>query len=118
MDVNGKRESRRKAEIFCVIGICLIGFAMLAPDAGKHQGWGFIQVVRQASWQRLLDWEAAWCSLKIILLSFGLCLIIEACGTLLMRHEHELLGFLVYLLHIVPVLGFLAGGYYLIKSLV
>ena len=103
---------------FGVVGICLIGFAMFAPDAGSHRGWGFIQVVRQSSWHHSLDWAAAWCSLKIIFLSLGLCLIIEACGTVLMKLEHELMGFLVYLLHVVPVLGFLAGSYYLIKSLV
>ena len=118
MNLNRKLEGRRKAAVFFVVGICLVGFAMFAPDAGPHRDWGFIHVARQASWHRPLDWEAAWCSLKIILLSLGLCLIIEACGTLLMKFEHELMGFLVYLLHIVPVLGFLAGSYYLIKSLV
>ena len=52
-----------------------------------------------------------------MLLSLGLCLIIEACGALLMKFEHEFMGFLVYLSHLVPALGFLTGSYYLIKSL-
>ena len=116
--MNREQEISWKSAIFFIAGISLLGFALFAPDAESHRGWGFIHVVRQATWHRSLDWEAAWCSLKIILLSLGFWLMIEAGGMVLIKFEHELMGFLVYLLHIVPALGFLVGSYYLIKSLV
>jgi len=113
--MNREQEIKRKAALFCAAGICLLGFALFAPDAGKHPGLSFIQVARHTSWHHPLDWEAAWCSLKIILLSLGVSLVIESLGTWLMKIGHVLMGVCTYLLHIVPVIGLLAGSYYLIK---
>lgn len=115
--MNWEKEIKRKAVLFCLAGVCLLGFAWFAPDFGGHQGLSFIQVARHSSWHHVLDWEAAWCSLKIILLSLGVCLVIESLGTWLMKIGHVLMGVSTYLLHIVPVMGLLAGSYYLIKSL-
>ncbi len=117
METNREQEIKRKAALFCAVGVCLLGFALFAPDPGQHPGLGFIQVARHTSWHRALDWEAAWCSLKIILLCLGLCLIIESLGTWLMKIGHVLMGVYIYLLHVVPVVGLIAGSYYLVKSL-
>jgi hypothetical protein len=46
---------------------------------------------------------------KIIRLSFGGFLLIEVFGTWLMKLQYELLGFLVYLRHVVPLLGWRAA---------
>jgi uncharacterized membrane protein SpoIIM required for sporulation len=107
-----------RATLLFASGLCLVGFVLFAPDAGHHRGLGFIHFVRQTSWHhRPFDWPAVWCSMKIILLSLGMALIIEAFGTILMKRGYELIGFLAYLLHVFPVLGLLAGGYYLVESL-
>ena len=110
-----EQEIRRRTALFFLIGVCLLGFAFFAPD--PHGDGRLFQVVRQTSWHGPLDWEAAWCSVKIILLSLGLFLLIESCGTWLMKLGYVLMGVFVYLLHVVPFLGLLTGSYYLVKSL-
>jgi hypothetical protein len=113
-----KLETGSRATLLFVIGLCILGFVMFAPDAGHHWGLGFIHFVRQNSWHhRPLDWPSVWCSVKIILLCLGAGLLIEASGTVLVKLGYELTGFLTYLLHVVPVLGLLTGGYYLVESL-
>lgn len=112
-----EQEIRRRITLYWLVGICLLGFAIFAPDSGNHPGLSFIQVARHASWHQRLDWKTAWCSVKLIVLSLGGFLLIEAFGTWLIRLRYELPGMLVYLLHVVPLLGMLAGGYYLLKSL-
>jgi hypothetical protein len=109
---------RRRITFFFIIGIGLMGFAIGTPDPEHHHGLGFIQGARETIYTHPLDWEAAWCSLKIILFSLGLGLLIESVGAFFMRMEYTLLGFFVHLMHILPALGLLAGGYYLIKSLI
>jgi len=113
-----ERKIIKDSAVLCISGLCLLGFAMFAPDAAHQRGLGFIHFVRQISWHhRPFDWPVAWCSVKIILLSLGLGLLIESLGRWLMKLGHELIGFLVYFLHMVPMAGLLAGGYYLVKSL-
>lgn len=115
--MNRERKIKQTTALFCAAGFCLLGFAVFAPDPGQHPGFGFIRAVRQTSWYQPLEWEAAWCSVKIILFCLGLCLLIESLGTWFMKIGHVLLGVCIYLLHIVPLLGLLAGTYYLVKSL-
>jgi hypothetical protein len=111
-------EIRKKITFFFIIGICLMGFAVVTPDPGHHRGLGIVQGARETIYAHPLDWEAAWCSIKIILFSLGLGLLIESLGTFFMRREYTLLGFFVHLMHILPALGLLAGGFYFIKSLI
>ncbi len=70
-----------------------------------------------STWRNLYDWPAAWCSVKIILFSVGLFLVIDAIGSLLALVRLKSLALSVFLLHIVPGCGLLFGGYYLLKAL-
>jgi hypothetical protein len=114
--MKGQRKIYRQISLLSLVGVGLLGFAFFVPDAGDHPG-SFFRVAMQTTWQNLLDWPAAWCSLKIILLSVGLFLIIESTGTVLAVKQLKPLVLPVFLMQAVPCLGFLLGGYYLIKSL-
>jgi hypothetical protein len=71
-----------------LIGIALAGIALLAPDAGPHPG-SFFQIAAQATWGSLFEMQAAWCSLKIVFLSLGLVLILNALGLRLMNFQNK-----------------------------
>ena len=71
----------------------------------------------KTTWRNLLDFPAAWCSVKIILFSFGLFLLIESAGTLLSVRKHKSLALSVYFMQAVPCFGLLCGVFYLLKSL-
>ena len=58
-----------------------------------------------------------WCSLKIIMFSAGLFLLIESTGTVLAVKNFKSLALPVFMMQALPCLGFLFGGYCLIKSL-
>ncbi len=114
--MNGQREIYRQVGVLSLMGLGLLGFAFLAPDAGEHPG-SFFRVAMQTTWQNLLDWPAVWCSLKIILLSTGLFLLIESTGTVLAVKKFKSFVLPVFLMQAVPCLGLLFGGYCLVKSL-
>jgi hypothetical protein len=80
-----------------LVGVGLVGVTFFVPDAGGHPG-SFFRVAMQTTWQNLLDWPVAWCSLKIILLSVGLFLIIESTGTVLAVKQFKLLVLPVFLM--------------------
>ena len=111
-----QREIYRQVGLLSLVGFGLLGFAFFAPNVGGHSG-SFFSVAMQTTWENLLDWPAVWCSLKIILLSVGLFLIIESTGTVLAVKKLKSLVLPVFLMQAVPLLGLLFGGYYLVKSL-
>jgi hypothetical protein len=102
---------------FCVLGLCLIGIVFFTPNPADQPRWAFFQVAKMSTWRQLYDWPAAWCSLKIIVLSLGLFLVIDAIGSLLALRGLKSMALSVFFLHIVPCLGILVGGYYLVKAL-
>lgn len=112
-----EQQTLKQVGLFCLVGIGLLGIAFLTPDAAHTRGTNFFAIARETNWHHPLDWGAAWCSMKIILLSLGFFLIVDSAGTLLMKLEYRLLSVFVFLLHLIPCLGVLAGGYYLFKSL-
>ncbi len=112
-----KERAPSQCRNFLLAGIALINLAYLALDASGRQSGNFFKIAMLASWGKPLDLVAAWCSCKIILLSLGLFLVIECLGTLLVLSNRNYLAWIVYALHVLPSLGFLMGGYYLIKAL-
>ena len=112
-----ERHIFRQVGLLCLIGFSLFAIVFFSPDAGQNQHTSFIKVASASSWGELGDFAAAWCSLKIILLSVGLFLFIESAGTLLavMRRRH--LALTVFLLQAVPLLGFVSGSYCFVKAL-
>ena len=110
-----QQEILRQVGILTLIGIGLFGIAFFAPDANAHQG-AFYQAALQTSWRHILDLPAVWSSIKIILCCVGLFLVIESAGTMLSVMKMKSLALLVFLMQIVPGLGLLCGGYYLVKS--
>jgi hypothetical protein len=98
-------------------GICLFGIAFFTPDAGQPHVGSFFKIAMSSSWHRLFDLAAVWCSLKIILFSIGLFLVIESLGTILARLKSTRLASLVFTMQSVSCLGLLIGGYYFVKAL-
>ena len=99
-------------------GISWISPALFTPDAAGDQAVGsFFKTATSASWGKLWERTAAWCSFKIILFSLGLFLVVEVLGTALLVLKHKKFAWLVYALHIVPCLGVMIGSYCLIKAL-
>ncbi len=113
---NRQREILRHIRFLSLTGLGLLAFALLAPNIGERQG-SFFSVAMQCTWRDLWELPAAWCSVKIILLSTGLFLLIESTGTVLAIKKIKSLVLPVSLMQAVPCLGFFFGGYYLIKSL-
>lgn len=102
---------------FSLVGFCLLGVAYLTPNATDQAGWEFFRTAKMSTWRHLYDWPAAWCSLKIVVFSLGLFLVIDAMGTLLALIRLKTLALSVFFMHALPGVGILAGGYYLLKAL-
>jgi len=98
-------------------GISLVSLAFFGPDAAGHRTGSFFDVATSSSWGKWLEFAAAWCSFKIILLSLGLFLVIESLVVILAASKNNHLSRVVYSLQLLPGFGFLIGGYYLIKAL-
>ena len=114
--MNRQREICRQATLLTLAGLGLATIAFFAPDAGNHPG-AFFNVAMQTTWRNLLDFPAAWCSVKIILFSLGLFLLIESVGTFLSVWKFKSIALSVFFLQVLPCFGLLFGGFYLVKSL-
>ena len=114
--MNPHHKIYRLVSLLSLIGLGLLVFAFFTPDAGQQHG-SFFHMAMNTTWRNLLDFPAAWCSLKIILLSFGLFLVIESAGTLLSVRKYKSLALSVFIMQVVPCLGVLFGSFYFIKSL-
>ena len=112
-----ERHIFRQVGLLCLIGVCLLAVVLLSPDAGRDQHVSFIKMANASSWGSLGDFAAAWCSLKLILLSVGLFLFIESAGTLLAVMRRKYLAVTVFFLQVVPLLGFVSGSYCFVKAL-
>lgn len=114
--MNSQREIYFHTTLLSLIGLSLLVFSFLAPGIGQQEG-SFFRAAMQSDWRNLLQLPAAWCSLRIILLSISLFLLIESMGTILAVKKIKSLVLPVFLMQVVPCLGLLFGGYYLVKSL-
>jgi len=101
---------------FFWVGIFLLLVVFLAPDAGRLDHRSFFAVAQSSPWSQLFDWAAAWCSVKIILLSLSLFLVLDAFLSLLIRMEHQIACVLLFSFAIVPVVLGVFGLYELIKA--
>jgi hypothetical protein len=98
-------------------GLLLMAAVLLSPDALYWEGQTFFEVARSSPWERWWDWLAAWCSIKIILLSLGATFVIAAVGLWLRVVRWRTLGTVVLLLGALPLAGLWMGAYYLVKAL-
>jgi hypothetical protein len=114
---NSQANEFRSATAFCAFGVILLGIVFLTPDAGRTSHHSFFAVAIDSVWGRLFDWAAAWCSVKIILLSAAILLVIGAVGNGLMNRWNGLLGLALLATMIFPVMLGLFGIYELVKAL-
>ena len=108
----------RQSAILLLLGIALIILVAIVPNFDGHlAGNSFYKIAVSSSWRKPLNLPAAWCSFKLMLLCLGLFLVIESVGTALAVWKRKTAALLVYWLHLVPSLGLLIGGYFLMKAL-
>lgn len=100
----------------CSIAICLLAIVLLAPDAGHRLHRSFFVVAYQCTWGQWFNWQAAWCSIKIIFLSLAILLFLEAFAHLLLRRNYEVLGLVLITAGIVPGILAMFGTYELAKA--
>ena len=98
-------------------GVFLLAIVFLIPDAGHAVGKSFFKIAFDSSWRNLGDWAAAWCSLKILLLSGGVVFFIRALGDWMEALEKEALATVASFAIVLPFLGLPFGLYELLKAL-
>jgi len=111
------RETLREICFVSFTGFILLAIVFLVPDGSGHPAAAFFETARGTTWGSWLDWPAAWCSVKLILFSASLFLLIDSFGTLLLVLNRRQLAGKVFILIAVPFMGFFVGGYYLVKAL-
>jgi hypothetical protein len=111
------RETLREIVLVSFTGLILLAIVFLVPDGSGNPAHAFFETARQSTWRNLFDWPAAWCSVKLILFSASLFLLIDSFGTLLLVLNRRRLAGKVFILITVPFMGFFVGGYYLVKAL-
>jgi hypothetical protein len=116
MTMNRTRETLREVMLVSFGGFFLLGIVLLTPNGGAA-GETLFQIARSTTWAAWLDWPAVWCSFKMILLSASLFLLVDSMGTLLLVLNQRRLAGRVFILIVLPLAGFLVGGYYFVKSL-
>ncbi len=100
-----------------VAGVCLLVIVLCAPHTGHDEGQSFFTGAVASAWGEFDDWPAAWCSLKMVLLCLAAFLVIESVGRVFeLRQQHDL-ATVVFLSALVPFLGLLVSGFFLVRAL-
>jgi len=110
-------ELSRRAVFFILAALVFLTLVLLAPPDRYMGGRSFVEVASASRWHQWGDWLAAWCSLKIILLSLGVLVLMISLTILLVLWERVNLARLTMLSTVAPALGVLLGVYFLIKAL-
>ncbi len=103
--------------LLALVGVHLTGVALFAPHEGSNEGKSFLEVALNSQWASLGDWAAAWCSLKIILLSFGAFFLIVAIEGGLELLQTETLAKAMSFLIPLPGVSFCLGSYFFARAL-
>ncbi|HEV2695242.1 MAG TPA: hypothetical protein VG347_20280 [Verrucomicrobiae bacterium] len=111
------RETLTEVAVVSFAGFILLGIVFLAPNGSGDPASAFFRTASGTEWRHWLDWPAAWCSVKLILLSASLFLLIDSFRTLLLVLNRRRLAGKVFVFIALPFMGFFVGGYYLVKSL-
>lgn len=96
-------------------GLLLVG--LYAPYVGQAEGKSFFTQARDSSWHNLGDWPAAWCSIKLILMTLGIACLIDCLARVTLIYRRETFSWVLSFLNLVPGLGLFLGIYYLVKAL-
>ena len=117
---DGRARAQQKdfisATKFLLLGVILLGVVLLIPDAGQVEHRSFFSVAEDSLWGRLFEWSAAWCSVKIIVLSISALLIVEAMLKVAMHAQHQIACMALLVLAIFPVLLGFFGFYQFVKA--
>lgn len=111
-----ERELMSGAWPLCLIGVAFLACTYFTPHPGYQDGVSFFDVARNTQWGNLYDWPAAWCSVKVILLSVGLLFLTFWLTTMVGLSVPKTLERVLVLLMALPCLGILAGMYFLVKA--
>ena len=107
----------RHVILFYSVGLYLVAVALLTPYSGYLDGKSFFEVAQASPWSEFWDWPAAWCSLKMIFLSFGVFMLTASVGLYLSSLERKSAGQALQLLSLAPLLASCLGLFYLVKAL-
>lgn len=110
------QDTLRKVGLLSLIGLGLLGVVIFSPNANPYSG-AFFQGALETTWRQGLDFPAAWSSVKIMVFSVGLFLLIESAGTVLAVLKFRTIAIPVFFLQVIPFIGILCGAYCLLKSL-
>ena len=116
MQKNYEKYSTNTGFMF-IIGIVLMGVILFVPDASQLEHQSFFGFAHRGIWGLYFEWPRAWCSVKIILLSLAILLIVDATANLLIRFHYDLLGLVLLTSTIFPGLLALLGLYELAKAI-
>jgi len=108
-----QRTEYKYALRFLALGLSGLGLVLLTPPAGLKSVFAMAMA---SVWEKAGDWPAAWCSFKIMLLSTSGLFLVIAIQEMLVALNRSLLAKLFLGLFLFPLLGFLAGFYWLLKS--
>jgi hypothetical protein len=97
-------------------GFCFLTIVFLSPHPGYLNGESFFTVARSSPWEKWGDWAAAWCSLKVILFSVGVFLVLFALGESLRLCAKKTLCSIVLTMTAAPIAGVWIGLFYFIKA--
>jgi len=99
------------------IGILLLAVIFIVPDVGATEHKSIFAVAMQSHWGQHLDWESAWCSVKIILLGLAALAFVKAVLGLLLDRDFKGSDMAVFISAILPLLVGFFGVYGLIKAI-
>jgi hypothetical protein len=99
-----------------LLGVILLGVVLLIPDAGRVEHRSFFSVAQDSLWGHLFEWAAAWCSVKIIVLSISALLILDAMLSLAMDAQHQIACMTLLILAIFPLALGCFGFYQFVKA--
>ena len=100
-----------------LVGAVLLGIVLLTPHSGLKGIRSCFQIAISSNWAHYLEWSAAWCSFKIVLLFIGAMMFIVALAYFFECRGKEMRAEGLLLWAAFPMLGALWGFFQLFRAL-
>ena len=106
-------------ELFLLLLLAALLLAVVydTTDATRRDGLSLLTAAQQSGWHTSMNWPAAWCSVKIILLAFAFFFALLAMCRLMKVWLPAVADCLILPLICFPLIGVWIGLFYLLRAL-
>ena len=117
MSLHEPEGKARHSALFFMAGVAMIGVAIFCPNSQPRRPDAILHLASSGDAHHMLNWTAIINSGRLILMSLGAYLILDALNQWVMEFNYRTLSSLIQALLFLPIIGLLLGLCWLLVAI-